>query len=214
MIFSIVFVFMLRFPYCVCYGHVREEFRHLLHVLKKYLMVAHENCDCTCGFCINGQCQTVFESEMDLYWCMRHPLCGPSKLYSQISRNLLTPTICALLSLVPKSPPKFLRIPPVCSCLDGHCTANSPCFFVRTNTNFQCSKSALYSQQEPITFDQCVNCITPDLNKRNKQVTHFIDTVFATYSNYYRTGGHGCIRYFSLRSDTLTGVQLSCKSTD
>ena len=72
----------------------------------------------------------------------------------------------------------------------------------------------------------CVShtCITPDLNKSNKQVTHFINTVFATYWNYCWTEGHGCIHYFSLWSDnyreqfktniTLAGVQLLLKNTD
>ena len=105
---------------------------------KKDSMVAHKNCSCTCGFCIDGQCKVVFESDLDLHWCMRHLLCSPSKLYSQTSRNLF---------------------PPVSSCLDGHCVEDTPrtCFFSQTSTIFQCPKSALYSDNEQITFEQCVN---------------------------------------------------------
>ena len=73
---------------------------------------------------------------LDLHWCMRHLLCSPSKLYSQTSRNLF---------------------PPVSSCLDGHCIEDTPCFFSRTSTIFQCQKSALYYDNEQITFEQCVN---------------------------------------------------------
>ena len=49
----------------------------------------------------------------------------------------------------------------------------------------------------------CVShtCVTPDLNKRNEQVTKFISTVFEVYSSYYRQGGHGRIKYLSLWSD-------------
>ena len=42
------------------------------------------------------------------------------------------------------------------SCLEGRCTADSPCFFGRTHTIFQCPKSRLFSDN-PITFEQCVN---------------------------------------------------------
>jgi hypothetical protein len=41
-------------------------------------------------------------------------------------------------------------------------------------------------------------------------VTHFIDTVFATYSTYYREGGHGRFRYFTLWSDNC-GEQFKNK---
>ena len=61
-----------------------------------------------------------------------------------------------LLSLVFKFPPNLLCIPSVCGCWDGHCTADCPCFFVWTNIIYQCPKFALYSQKEPITFEQCV----------------------------------------------------------
>ena len=42
------------------------------------------------------------------------------------------------------------------SCLEGRCSAESPCFFGRTDTIFQCPKSRLFSD-DPITFEQCVN---------------------------------------------------------
>ena len=53
-------------------------------------------------------------------------------------------------------------------------------------------------------------CITPDLNKSNEQVTHFLETVFEIYSRYYRDGAHGRIRYFSLWSDNC-GEQFKNK---
>ena len=75
--------------YCVCYIH--EEFNRMLQVLKKDSMVAHENCKCTCTFCALGGCKCVFETDMDMYWFMRHVLCAPDKLHSQTSRNLFPP---------------------------------------------------------------------------------------------------------------------------
>ena len=66
-------------------------------------------------------------------------------------------------------------------------------------------------------------CITLDLSKSNKQVMHFINTVFAKYYNYYWEGGHGHIWYFCLWADnckssikiiyTLAGGLLSYKNT-
>ena len=75
--------------YCVCYIH--EEFNRLLQVLKKDSVVSHENCDCTCPFCIAGNCRCVLTSDLDLYWFMRHMMCTPSKLHSKTSRNLFPP---------------------------------------------------------------------------------------------------------------------------
>ena len=43
-------------------------------------------------------------------------------------------------------------------------------------------------------------CITSDLNKSNEQVTHFIESVFKIYSDYYRDGEPGRTRYLSLWS--------------
>ena len=115
---------MLRF--CVCC--IRKEFQRLLDVLKKDLKVAHENHNCTCGCCINGQCKVVFESDMDLYWCMHLLLCAPSNLYSHTPRDgtFIVPSF--------QSPFKLFRIPSVCSCLDSHCAVDSPCFFSRTQS--------------------------------------------------------------------------------
>ena len=92
---------------------------------------------------------------MDLYWCMRHLLCPPAKLYSQSSRNLFPPCLSSHSSF--KNGFLFLRLPPVSRCLDGHCSAATPCFFARTSTIFQCQRSALFSDTEQITFEQCVN---------------------------------------------------------
>ena len=110
--------------FCVCYIH--EEFKRLLHVLKKDSMVAHENCTCTCGFCADGNCKVVFESDMDLYWCMRHLLCPPAKLYSQTSRNLFPPRYCLSSHSSFINGFLLLRLPSVCSCLDGRCSNTSP----------------------------------------------------------------------------------------
>jgi hypothetical protein len=77
------------FRYCVCYIH--EEFNRLLIVLKKDCLVTHENCDCDCAFCANGNCAEVIDGDMDLYWFMRHILCKPSKLHSTASRNFFPP---------------------------------------------------------------------------------------------------------------------------
>ena len=118
-------------PNALCLGFVSAT---SMKSSSAFFMSSHENC--TCGFCIDGQCKVVFESDMDLHWCMHHLLCSPSKLYSQTSRNLF---------------------PPVSSCLDGHCEADTSCFFFRTSTIFQCPKSALYSDNKQITFEQCVN---------------------------------------------------------
>ena len=113
--------FVLRF--CVCCIH--EEFKRLLHVLKKDSMVAHESCTCTCGFCADGNCKVVFESDMDLYWCMRHLLCPPAKLYSQTSRNLFPPRYCLSSHSSFINGFLLLRLPSVCSCLDGRCSNTS-----------------------------------------------------------------------------------------
>ena len=53
-------------------------------------------------------------------------------------------------------------------------------------------------------------CITPDLNKSNKQVTQFLKPVFEIYSKYYRDGAHGQIKYLSLWSDNC-GEQFKNK---
>jgi len=45
----------------------------------------------------------------------------------------------------------------VFSCLEGRCSAAEPCLFDRTGTIFQCPKSKLYSDQEHISYEQCVN---------------------------------------------------------
>ena len=120
-------------------------------------MVAHESCTCTCGFCADGNCKVVFESDMDLYWCMRHLLCPPAKLYSQTSRNLFPPRYCLSSHSSFINGCLLLSLPSVCSCLDGRCSAATPCFFARTSTIFQCPKSALFSDTDQITFEQCVN---------------------------------------------------------
>jgi len=39
----------------------------------------------------------------------------------------------------------------------SHTSAATPCFFARTSTIFQCPKSALFSDTEQITFEQCFN---------------------------------------------------------
>ena len=79
----------------MCYIH--EEFNRLLHVLRKDSLLAHENCDCDCAFCYDGNCKQVFDSEMDLYWCMRHMLCKPSKLHSKTARNLFLPRYVSIV---------------------------------------------------------------------------------------------------------------------
>ena len=38
-----------------------------------------------------------------------------------------------------------------------HTSAATTCFFARTSTIFQCPKSALFSDTDQITFEQCVN---------------------------------------------------------
>ena len=86
-ILPIVPCFSLK--YCVCYIH--EQFNRLLQVLKKDSVVSHDNCDCTCPFCVAGNCRCVFTSDMDLYWFTRHMMCTPSKLHSKTSRNLFPP---------------------------------------------------------------------------------------------------------------------------
>ena len=106
--------------------YIHEEFKRLLHVLKKDSMVAHESCTCTCGFCADGNCKVVFESDMDLYWCMRHLLCPPAKLYSQTSRNLFPPSFCLCSHSSFINGFLLLRLPSVCSCLDGRCSNTSP----------------------------------------------------------------------------------------
>ena len=65
-------------PNALCLGFVSAT---SMKSSSAFFMSLHENC--TCGFCIDGQCKVVFESDMDLHWCMRHLLCSPSKLYSQ-----------------------------------------------------------------------------------------------------------------------------------
>ena len=152
---NIVFLAFLS-RYCVCYIH--EEFNRLLQVLKKDSIVSHENCDCICPFCIAGNCRCVFTSDMDLYWFMRHMMCTPSKLHSKTSRNLFPPRCIPFtyfLSLLLYTNVAFAVLS-CFSCLEGRCSAESPCFFGRTDTIFQCPKSRLYSD-DPITFEQCVN---------------------------------------------------------
>ena len=48
------------------------------------------------------------------------------------------------------------------------------------------------------------------MNKSNEQVTHFIETVFETYSTYYRDNKHGRIRSLTLWSDNC-GEQFKNK---
>ena len=153
-ILPIVPCFSLK--YCVCYIH--EQFNRLLQVLKKDSVVSHDNCDCTCPFCVAGNCRCVFTSDMDLYWFTRHMMCTPSKLHSKTSRNLFPPRCIPFiyfLSLLLYTNATFLVLS-CFICLDGRCSAESPCFFGRTDTIFQCPKSRLFSD-DPITFEQCVN---------------------------------------------------------
>ena len=89
------FDFISFVRYCVCYIH--EEFNCLLYVLRKDSLLAHENCDCDCAFCYDGNCKQVFDSEMDLYWCMRHMLCKPSKLHSKTAQNLFPPRYVSIV---------------------------------------------------------------------------------------------------------------------
>ena len=155
--FKSIFDFLLVFfRYCDCYIHEEFNSYRLLQVLKKDSVVSHKNCDCTCPFCIAGNRRCVFSSDMYLYWFMRHVLCTPSKLHSQTSRNLFPPrclTFTCFLSLLHYTNMAFSFLS-CFSCLEGRCTADSPCFF--GCTIFQCPKSRLFSD-DPITFEQCVN---------------------------------------------------------
>jgi hypothetical protein len=49
----------------------------------------------------------------------------------------------------------------------------------------------------------CVShtCVTPDMRKRNEQVTQFIHTIFEIYNNKSKADGHGRIKFLSLWSD-------------
>ena len=49
----------------------------------------------------------------------------------------------------------------------------------------------------------CVShtCVTPDLKKRNEQVTLFVETIFQIYQDKSIEGEHGRIKYLSLWSD-------------
>ena len=109
-------------------------------------------------FVLLRNCRCVFTFDMDSYWFMRHVLCTPSKLHSQTSRNLFPPRYIPFpyfLSLLPFTNMAF-GILSCFSCLEGRCSAESPCFFGRTDTIFQCPKSRLFSD-DPITFEQCIN---------------------------------------------------------
>ena len=134
--------------YCVCYIH--EEFNRLLQVLKKDSVVSHENCDCTCPFCVAGNCRCVFTSDMDLYWFTRHMMCTPSKLHSKTSRNLFPPRCIPFiyfLSLLLYTNATFLVLS-CFICLDGRCSAESPAFLVAlirffSAPNLDCSQMTL-----------------------------------------------------------------------
>ena len=132
----------------------------MLQVLKKDSMVAHENCKCTCTFCALGGCKCVFETDMDMYWFMRHVLCAPDKLHSQTSRNLFPPrytcTCFHCLWFIPCANNPF-PCAILYSCLEGRCSSDNSCFFERASTIFQCPKSRLFSEHDIITSEQCVN---------------------------------------------------------
>ena len=111
---------------------IHEEFNRLLQVLKKDSVVSHKNCDCTCPFCVAGNCRCVFTSDMDLYWFTRHMMCTPSKLHSKTSRNLFPPRCIPFiyfLSLLLYTNVTFLVLS-CFICLDGRCSAESPAFLV------------------------------------------------------------------------------------
>ena len=116
--------------YCVCYIH--EEFNRLLHVLKKDSLVAHENCDCACAFCAGGSCNQVFDSDMDLYWCMRHMLCAPSQLQTHSTRNVFPPRCDHISFAFSQSLSRYNSIISlrVFSCLEGRCSAAEPCLYI------------------------------------------------------------------------------------
>jgi hypothetical protein len=42
----------------------------------------------------------VFESDMDLYWFMRHILCEPGRLHSNTNRNLFPPRFVHCLCFI------------------------------------------------------------------------------------------------------------------
>ena len=58
----------------------------------------------------------------------------------------------------------------------------------------------------------CVShtCVTPDLKKRNEQVTFFIEHIFNIYNEKSIDGLHGRLKYLSLWSDNC-GDQFKCK---
>ena len=53
-------------------------------------------------------------------------LCLPAKLYSQTSRNLFPPSFCLCSHSSFINGFLLLRLPSVCSCLDGRCSNTSP----------------------------------------------------------------------------------------
>ena len=53
-------------------------------------------------------------------------LCLPAKLYSQTSRNLFPPSFCLCSHSSLINGFLLLRLPSVCSCLDGRCSNTSP----------------------------------------------------------------------------------------
>ena len=59
----------------------------------------------------------------------------------------------------------------------------------------------------------CVShtCVTPDLKKRNEQVTYFIEHIFDLYNKRSKQEGHGRIKYLSMWSDNCGEQFLKCK---
>ena len=68
------------------------------------------------------------------------------------------------------------------SCLEGNFKSDSPCFYSRTGTIFQCPQSKLFSNSELITFEQSLNeaitatltsyATVPLLNGRDSLLLH------------------------------------------
>ena len=112
----------------------------------------------------------------------------------------------------------------VFSCLEGRCSAAEPCLFDRTGTIFQCPKSKLYSDQEHISYEQCVNedvtassySSDPLLHARESVTIHGVPPpkrIKRIWKKLTKSKKEFSSRLFELAPDTFEHHQVLCSTS-
>ena len=110
------------------------------------------------------------------------------------------------------------------SCLEGRCSSDTPCFFERASTIFQCPKSRLFSEHDNITFEQCVNedvmassyASDPLLHARDSVPIHGVPPpkrIKRIWKKLTKSKKDFSSRIFELAPDAFEHHQVLCSAT-